>query len=185
MRQPSKKINNTNNIKQQKSIKRGNKKRITKKSSISSKDSIEMGFKLPNNLNNFRPPKIWNFPLKTLVEIKKQKTINDGGVFKEEIRDVDPTVNYHDKRVEKFYELFDKIYENMKIHSKNKGNMWNYVFDKILITLGINYTFSNEKKEEKKENENEENNENEDENNENEGENNENEEDKKEDESNI
>ena len=145
----------TNNIKTQKSIKRGTKKRISKKSSISSKDSLEMGFKLPNNLNDLRPPNVWNFPLRTLIDLKKKKTISEGGVFKEEIRDVDPTVNYHDKRVEKFYDLFDKIYENMKIHSKNKGDMWNYIFDKILIALGIHYSFHEEKVEKKEENEDE------------------------------
>ena len=114
-----------------------------------------MGFKLPNNLNDLRPPKVWNFPLRTLIDMKKKKTINEGGVFKEEIRDVDPTVNYHDKRVERFYDLFDKIYENMKNHSKNKGDMWNYIFDKILIALGIHYSFHEEKVEKKEENEDE------------------------------
>ena len=71
-RQPSKK---TNNIKSQKSIKRGNKKRITKKSSLSSKDSLEIGFKLPHNLNALRPPNVWNFPLRTLVDFKKKKRL--------------------------------------------------------------------------------------------------------------
>ena len=43
----------------------------------------------------------------------------------------------------------------MKIHSKSKGDMWNYIFDKILIALGIHYSFHEEKVEKKDENEEE------------------------------
>ena len=100
----------------------------------------ELGFnfqhvKLPENINVFRPPTIWNYPFKRLFKLKHQ---NEENVIIE-IRNVDPTVCYKDKRVQKFMSLFKQIFDSMKNYWKTeKPNTWDYFFNKVLKALGIN-----------------------------------------------
>ncbi len=122
---------------------------------MSSRDSFEFEIYIPNNLELLRPPNVWNFPINKLKEIRNKKILAEDGVVKEEIREVDPTINYHDGRIEKFFKLFDVIYNNMRNYcTTKKADIWNYYFDKVLVALGIHYSpFDFKKEEDKKEGE--------------------------------
>lgn len=94
--------------------------------------------KLPKNINNLRPPSVWNFPIHRLEKI----TI-DGS--KKEIRKVDPTLCYKDGRVDKFLKLFDEIYENaMEYLSTSSTDLWDYFYSKCLKALKISYSTNKE-----------------------------------------
>ena len=138
---------------------RNNSIRISKRKSSRLKTSSESEIKrLPEDLNVFRPPKVWNFPFHRLIKLKFEKFLNEGGNIKTEIRDVDPTLCYKDNRVQKFKELFFKIYSNSKEYLKNeKGDLWDLYFTKILKVMGISYTsFKMMKEEEEREKQNQE-----------------------------
>ena len=137
------------------SAQKSKKTRLKRKNTMSSRDSLEFEMYIPNNLELLRPPNVWNFPIQKLKEIRNKKILAEEGVVKEEIRDVDPTINYHDGRIEKFFKLFDVIYNNMRNYcSTKKTDIWNYYFDKVLVALGIHYSpFDFKKDEEKKEGE--------------------------------
>ena len=141
-------------------IKKSNK--FKRKGTMSSRDSLEFEVYIPNNLELLRPPNVWNFPLHKVQDIKNKKILAEDGVVKAEIREVDPTVNYHDGRVQKFYNLFDTIYNNMRTYcTTKKADIFNYFFDKVLVALGIHYSRYDLKKEEEEKKEEEFNTENE------------------------
>ena len=130
---------------------------------------------LPKNKNGLRPPFVWNFPIQRIEEIreklqsnkekienlhrskhkrvtKKQQKPKLDIVFKEEskkteIRKVNPFPYYHDGRIERFYNLFNELYNNSMKYSRANGNNWEYVYVKILNVLGIEYTFKPQKEE--------------------------------------
>ena len=141
-------------------IKKSNK--FKRKGTMSSRDSFEFEVYIPNNLELLRPPNVWNFPLHKVQDIKNKKILAEDGVVKAELREVDPTVNYHDGRVQKFYNLFDTIYNNMRTYcTTKKADIFNYFFDKVLVALGIHYSRYDLKKEEEEKKEEEFNTENE------------------------
>ena len=124
--------------------------RYTKRKSSRKKTLSESETKkLPSDLNVFRPPKIWNFPYYRLVGIKYEKFAIDGGNIKTEIRNVEPSDCYKDNRVQKFNELFLKIFENMKEYWRNdKGDIWDHFFTRVLKVFGIHYISYKMQKEE-------------------------------------
>ena len=139
MRKPSK----NKGLKRKKSsiqkIKKSTK--LRRKGTFSSRDSFEFEV---------------NFPLHKVQDLKNKKILAEDGVVKAEIREVDPTVNYHDGRIQKFYQLFDTIYNNMRVYcTTKKADIFNYYFDKVLVALGIHYSRYDFKKgeEDKKEDE--------------------------------
>ena len=89
------------------------------------------------NLNSFRPPNIWNFPLYKLINLKNEKN----EILINEIRDVDPSKCYVDGRIQKFNKIFDTLYINMRNYwnTGNKADTWEYFYDKVLKALKINY----------------------------------------------
>ena len=130
--------------------------KLRRKGTFSSRDSFEFEVYIPKNLELLRPPNVWNFPLHKVQDLKNKKILAEDGVVKAEIREVDPTVNYHDGRIQKFYQLFETIYNNMRVYcTTKKADIFNYYFDKVLIALGIHYSRYDFKKgeEDKKEDE--------------------------------
>ena len=114
---------------------RNNRKKLSKKKTIKSVDSESK--KLPDNINVFRPPNIWNYPYHRLFNLKHQ---NEGENVIIEIRNVDPNLCYKDNRVQKFMNLFKQIFDNMKNYWRTeKPNTWDYFFNKVLKALGISY----------------------------------------------
>ena len=133
---------------------RGNNTRYTKRKTSRKRTLSESETKkLPNDLNVFRPPKIWNFPYYRLMKLKYEKFTIDGGLYKAEIRNVEPNICYKDGRVERFNELFLKIFNNMKDYWRNeKGDIWDHFFTRVLKVFGINYiSYKMQKEEEEKE----------------------------------
>ena len=141
-------------ISKTKTAKKGKKqlKPISKKKSINKTDSkikknkrrhssrkysfatTSENFKLPKDINNLRPPSVWNFPVHRV-----EKIIIDGN--KKEIRNVDPTLCYKDGRVDKFLKLFDEIYQNaMEYLTTSSVDLWDYFYSKCLKALKISYT---------------------------------------------
>ena len=96
--------------------------------------------KLPKDINNLRPPSVWNFPVHRI-----EKIVIDGS--KKEIRKVDPTLCYKDGRVDKFLKLFEQIYENtMNYFLTSSADLWDYFYSKCLKALKITYTTNKELK---------------------------------------
>ena len=96
--------------------------------------------KLPKDLNNLRPPSVWNYPIYRL-----EKIIIDGG--KKEIRNVNPSVCYKDGRVDKFKQLFENLYKNMVAYFQTSAaDLWDYFFNKCLKALKITYITNKELK---------------------------------------
>ena len=91
------------------------------------------------NINSFRPPNVWNYPIFRLRKLKIDK--NDGKLAITNIRDVDPSKCYIDGRIEKFTKLFEKLYKNMRQYwnSGKKADTWDYFYDKVLKSLNIKY----------------------------------------------
>lgn len=88
------------------------------------------------NLDNFRPPFVWNFPIELIT--KKIKDENK----KAEVRNVDPKNFYKDGRVTQFLEILTKIKTKMIDFCKNsKTNKWLYFFENILKIHSITYSF--------------------------------------------
>ena len=113
---------------------RSNRKKLSKKKTLSSDVSSK---KLPDDIYSFRPPNIWNFPYHRLFKLKHQ---NEGENVIIEIRNVDPNLCYKDNRVQKFMGLFKQIFDNMKTYWRTeKPNTWDYFFNKVLKALGISY----------------------------------------------
>ena len=107
---------------------------------------------LPKNKNGLRPPFVWNFPIERIEEIRekllkdkekieevhrnKNKRLTKKNqkpkleiTFKEEqkkneIRKLNAYPFYHDKRIEKFIDLFDELFINCMKYAKSKGNTW-------------------------------------------------------------
>ena len=89
------------------------------------------------DLNAFRPPNIWNYPLYKLKKLKYDKN----EIIFNEIRDVDPTKCYVDGRIQKFNKMFDNLYNNMIQYwnTGKKADTWDYFYDKVLKALKIKY----------------------------------------------
>ena len=121
---------------------KGNKSVIKKKiyirqPSISSVNSIDFN---KVNIDSFRPPNVWNYPIYRLRKLKLDKH-QDGRNAITNIRLVDPTKCYVDGRIQKFNKLFGTLYNNMKRYwySGKKADTWEYFYDKVLKALNINY----------------------------------------------
>ena len=89
------------------------------------------------DLNSFRPPNVWNYPLYKLRKLKNEKK----DIIINEIRDVDPTKCYVDGRIQKFNKMFENLYNNMTLYwnTGKKADTWEYFYDKVLKALKINY----------------------------------------------
>ena len=89
------------------------------------------------DLNSFRPPNVWNYPIYKLRKLKNEKK----DIIINEIRDVDPTKCYVDGRIQKFNQMFDNLYNNMTHYwnTGKKADTWEYFYDKVLKALKINY----------------------------------------------
>jgi hypothetical protein len=99
---------------------------------LSSLSSFE-NQKLPNDINNLRPPSVWNYPIHRL-----EKIIIDGG--KREIRNVDASICYKDGRVDKFKVLFENLYKGMVTYFQTSAaDLWDYFFNRCLKALKISY----------------------------------------------
>ena len=123
---------------------RSKNKNFSRKKTINSQESK----KIPDNINVFRPPNVWNYPYHRLFKLKH---LNEENVIYD-IRKVDPSVNYKDGRIKKFMGLFKQIIENMRNYWKTeKPNAWDYFFIKILKALGISYVSYKMLKEEEEE----------------------------------
>ena len=132
------------NTKKKDTKSKGNKKSFSRKRTLSSIDSK----KIPENINVFRPPNIWNFPYHRLYNLKHGNEEN----VAHDIRKVDPTVCYKDNRIQKFLGLFNQIVENMRNYWRTeKPNAWDYFFNKVLKALGITYISYKMLKEEEEE----------------------------------
>ena len=130
------------------SKKKDTKSRGTKKSYIKKKTITSVDKKLPENINVFRPPNVWNYPYHRLFELKHQN--EDNIIY--DIRKVNPALCYKDNRIQKFMGLFDQIVENMRNYWKTeKPNAWDYFFIRILKALGITYISYKMLKEEEEE----------------------------------
>ena len=107
------------------------KKKTIKQKTKSSFDSTKI------DLNAFRPPNIWNYPLYKLKKLKYDKN----EIIFNEIRDVDPTKCYVDGRIQKFNKMFDNLYNNMIQYwnTGKKADTWDYFYDKVLKALKIKY----------------------------------------------
>ena len=96
--------------------------------------------KLPKDINNLRPPTVWNFPVHRI-----EKIIIDGS--KKEIRNVDPTLCYKDGRVDKFLKLFEQIYQKtLNYFMTSSADLWDYFYSKCLKALKISYITNKELK---------------------------------------
>ena len=134
-----KNINLSRTTNRKKTNEKGNKVFIKKKIIIRQQSLNSVDFnKL--NIDSFRPPKIWNYPIYRLRKLKKERS-QDTQIEIATIRNVDPTKCYVDGRIERFNKLFDKIYNNMKLYwtSGKKADIWEYFYDKVLKALNINY----------------------------------------------
>ena len=104
------------------------------------------------NIENLRPPNVWNFPIDLL-----HKKVKDEDK-KIEIKNADPRNFYRDGRVVKFLELLDKIKTKLIEYCIGKNDeKWKYYFDCVLKTHRISYNYYADMKK-KSEDPNEENN---------------------------
>jgi len=127
-----KRKNSSKNMMSRKKIKH----RSSRRFSISSFESKI----LPKDINNLRPPSVWNYPIYRI-----EKIYIDGG--KKEIRNVDPSLCYKDGRVDKFLKLFENLYKNMQLYFQTaKADLWDYFFNKCLKALRISYVTNKELK---------------------------------------
>ena len=116
--------------------KRSQRRSSRKYSGISNFENLKM----PKDINNLRPPFVWNYPIHRI-----EKIIIDGG--KKEIRNVDPSICYKDGRVDKFKALFENLYKNMILYFQtSKADLWDYYFNKCLKALKISYVTNKELK---------------------------------------
>ena len=123
--------------KRKSSARQGFKRKSSRK--VSGLSSFESQ-KLPKDINNLRPPSVWNFPYHRI-----EKIMIDGG--KKEIRNVDPSLCYRDGRVDKFKKLFENLYKEMKSYFQTaKADLWDYFFNKTLKALRISYVTNKELK---------------------------------------
>ena len=134
-----KNINLSRTTNRKKTNEKGNKVFIKKKIIIRQQSLNSVDFNKVN-IDSFRPPKIWNYPIYRLRKLKKERS-QDTQIEIATIRNVDPTKCYVDGRIERFNKLFDKIYNNMKLYwtSGKKADTWEYFYDKVLKALNINY----------------------------------------------
>ena len=139
--------NKLNPVKRRKSINRNDSSKSNKgllRKNTAKKYSTRSTFenmKIPKDLSKLRPPSVWNYPVHRI-----EKIMLDGGLQEEkkEIRNVDPTICYKDKRVEKFKKNFEILYNEMKKYLSNKADLWDYFFNKTFKALHISYVTSKE-----------------------------------------
>ena len=123
-------------------IKSGKKKMSSRNDSFETSDSENALANFPKKLDGLRPPIVWNFPIDRVIQMKNELFIKEKKELpKNEIRKANPFECYHDKRVERFLELFNELYINIVNYSKNKGNLWEYTYTKILNVLNIDYQY--------------------------------------------
>ena len=117
--------------------------------SFMSEDTIEKNKLLNTNIDNLKPPHVWNFPVDRVKKMqeemsnemksakKKDKDIN----IKNEIKiESDPKDSYVDGRVNKFIDTFNVLFDNMMNYCKNERNdSWEFIIDKVLTVLNIRY----------------------------------------------
>ena len=97
--------------------------------------------KMPKDINNLRPPTVWNYPIHRI-----EKIYIDGDK-KKEIRNVEPSLCYKDGRVDEFLKQFENIYKNMiSYFQTSKADLWDYFFNKCLKALKISYVTNKELK---------------------------------------
>ncbi len=146
---PMRKVNSKNKLKET-SKKKKNIQRKSTSESNKTEESVEKNQLLNAKLDQLRPPFVWNFPVKKIEQIKKEneekklnkKKINENiaSIQFNQIRKVDPKVNYHDGRVEKFLELFNNIFQKMIEYCKKERNdNWDYLLDKVFEVFGMKY----------------------------------------------
>ena len=113
------------------------KRRSSRKySGLSTFDNLKM----PKDINNLRPPSVWNYPIHRL-----EKIVIDGA--KKEIRNVEPAICYKDGRVDQFLKLFEELYKNMVSYFQTStADLWDYYFNKCLKALKISYVTNKELK---------------------------------------
>lgn len=116
---------------------------LNQENKIDKSDSEDESFLIANsknfanlNLDNLRPPFVWNFPIDLIAKKKEGKD------KKPEIRNVDPKNFYKDGRVSQFLEILGKIKEKMIDYCRtNKPNRWLYFFENVLKIHSITYAF--------------------------------------------
>ena len=88
-------------------------------------------------INRFKPPFIWNFPIKRIRDIqKKNNTIN----YEIGTKNIDFKQIYKDGRIEKFLELFEAVFNsNMKYCKEKLRNNWEYMLCKQYEIFDIKY----------------------------------------------
>ena len=154
---------NSKILKSQRAVKRSPSIRNVNKKKSSRKESLEVTEEdlvkpLPKKLDNLRPPIVWNYPIERVIQMKNESLIKEKKeIPKVDIRKVNPNICYQDKRVERFVDQFDVLFKNAINYAKSKGNSWEYTYLKILNVFQIEYQYTpdelNPKKEEKKEGE--------------------------------
>lgn len=139
---------NSKALKSQKSLRRStstrntNGKKPTRRESVDSSED-EFTHVLPKKLDGLRPPIVWNYPVERIISMKNDLILKDKKELpKTEIRKVNPSICYHDQRVEKFIDLFDILYKNSINYAKQKGNSWEYTYVKILNVFQIEYQYT-------------------------------------------
>ena len=131
-------------MKQKSKVTKRRRERLKSESSSLLDDSFEvLQRKLPTRLDGLRPPAIWNYPIERIQELKSMRNgskENEIEIVKTDIRDVDPRPYYHDKRVYKFMELFEELYNSsMKYCNSERSNIWRYMLEKVGNVFGIEY----------------------------------------------
>ena len=88
-------------------------------------------------ISRFKPPFIWNFPIKRIRDIqKKNNTIS----YEIGTKKIDFKKIYKDGRIEKFLELFDAVFNsNMKYCQEKLNNNWEYMLCKQYEIFEIKY----------------------------------------------
>ena len=111
------------------------------KSDLSEDDSVIVANSktLANmNLENLRPPFVWNFPIEQILSKRSKESEK-----KAEVRNVDPKNFYKDGRITQFLEILSKIKVKMiEFCRTSKPNKWLYFVENVLKIHGITYAFA-------------------------------------------
>jgi hypothetical protein len=124
--------------------------------SFESEDDVILNKRANLKYDLLRPPHVWNFPVdefkakiaKDLKEKEKNKDKDKQFEVKRdeeevpltEIRKVDPRDFYKDGRVVKFLDLLNKITINLiGYSSKEKNDIFKFIFENTLNVFGISY----------------------------------------------
>ena len=86
-------------------------------------------------LNRFKPPFVWNFPIKKIMELQKKNNH-----FEISTTNIDFNTVYKDGRVTKFLELFDAVFNSCMKYCQDKlRNNWEYMLCKQYEIFDIKY----------------------------------------------